>query len=110
MIKLTVLIKRNPQLGVEEFHERWRAHGRMIAGEPAFRQHIKRYEQHHAIATNVESGYDGIVFQWFDDYEGFLGFLREPRYMEVVRPDEQSLLDMDGLVVLFTDEAETFLP
>jgi hypothetical protein len=108
MIKLTVLVKRNAALSVEEFHQKWREHGRMIAAEPAFRKHIKRYEQHHG--TDGDAPYDGLVLQWFDDYEGFLGFLREPQYMEKVRPDEAALLDMDGLVVLFTDEAETFIP
>jgi hypothetical protein len=108
MIKLTVLVKRNPSLSVDEFHEKWRIHGRMIADEPAFRKHIKRYEQHHSV--DADQPYDGLVLQWFDDYDGFLGFLREPQYMEKVRPDETALLDMDGLVVMFTDEAETFIP
>ena len=45
MIKLTVLVKRNPALPIEEFHEEWRAHGRMIADEPAFRRYIRRYRK-----------------------------------------------------------------
>ena len=34
---MTVMVKRHPSLEVDEFHERWRAHGRMIAEEPSFR-------------------------------------------------------------------------
>ena len=37
MLRMTVLVKRHPSLEVDEFHERWRAHGRMIAEEPSFR-------------------------------------------------------------------------
>ena len=70
MIKLTVLVKRNPALSVEEFHEEWRAHGRMIADEPVFARYIKRYEQHHRVPADYRNGdtYDGMAVQWFDSY------------------------------------------
>ena len=63
MIKLTVLVKRNPALSVEEFHEEWRAHGRMIADEPVFARYIKRYEQHHRVPADYRNGdtYDGMA-------------------------------------------------
>ena len=111
MLKLTVLVVRNPALGVEEFHEEWRAHGRRIAEEPAFRKYIRRYEQHHRVPDDYRNGdtYDGLALQWFDSYRDFVAMLQDPMYAEKMQPDEARILDMDRLVVLFTDEGETFI-
>ena len=111
MLQLTVLVKRHPDLSVVEFHERWRAHGRMIAAEPAFRGVIRRYEQHHRAVRDYRNGdtYDGVAIQHFDDMGGFVAFLEDPAYAAKVRPDEQTLLDMAGLVVLFTEMPEVFI-
>ncbi len=108
MIKLTVLVKRKVGLDAGEFHEMWRAHGRMIGGEPAFRRYIRRYEQHHA-PVGAKGPYDGLVLQWFDSIDDFYGLLADPAYAEKMQPDEERMLDMDGIVVLFTEEAETFI-
>ena len=111
MIQLTVLLKRHPDLGIEEFHARWREHGRMIAAEPDFQKVIRRYEQHHRAVKDYDNGdtYDGVAIQHYDDMAGFLAFLEAPAYAEKVRPDEQTLLDMDSLVVLFTELPEVFI-
>jgi hypothetical protein len=111
MIKLTVLVKRNPALGVEEFHELWRAHGRMIAEEPAYRKYIRRYEQNHRVLTDYGNGdtYDGMAIQWFDSYRDFIAMLQDPAYAEKMQPDESRIFDMDSIVVIFTDEAEVFI-
>ena len=70
VIKLTVLVKRNPALSVEEFHDEWRAHGRMIAAEPVFARYIKRYEQHHRVPADYRNGdtHDGMAVQWYESY------------------------------------------
>jgi hypothetical protein len=111
MIKLTVLVKRNPALSVEAFHEAWRAHGRMIAAEPAFTRFIRRYEQHHRVPADYRRGdtFDGMALQWFDSYADFLAMLDVPEYATKMRPDEERLLDRDAIVVLFTDEADVLI-
>ena len=112
MIKLTVLVKRNPGLSVEEFHDEWRAHGRMIADEPAFRRHIRRYEQHHRVRADYRNGdtHDGMAVQWFDAYADFVALLQTPEYAAKMQPDETRILDLSGMVILFTEEAEVFIP
>ena len=111
MIKLTVLVKRNPALSVEEFHAEWRAHGQMIADEPAFRRYIRRYEQHHRVPADYRTGdtFDGMVLQWFDSYADFVALLQSPEYAEKMQPDETRILDLPGMVILFTEEAEVFI-
>jgi EthD domain len=108
---MTVLVKRRADLDVDAFHERWRAHGRMIADEPAFRAMIRRYEQHHRNRVDYRNGdtFDGVAVQDFDDYAGFLAFIQSPEYEAKVRPDEQTLIDIDAVVVLFSDEPETYI-
>ena len=112
MLQLTVMVKRHPDLSIEEFHERWRAHGRVIAEEPGFRRMVRRYEQHHRAIVDYRNGdtFDGVAIQHYDDFDGFLAFLQEPAYAEKIQPDEQTMLDMDKIVVLFTEAPETFIP
>ncbi|MFZ6004694.1 MAG: EthD domain-containing protein [Actinomycetota bacterium] len=111
MIKLTVLVKRNPGLSIEDFHHEWRAHGRMIADEPVFGRFIKRYEQHHRVIADYRTGdtYDGMAVQWFDSYRDFIELISTPEYHAKMQPDESRILDPDGIVVLFTEEAEVFI-
>ena len=112
MIKLTVLVKRNPALSVEEFHDEWRAHGRMIADEPAFARYIRRYEQHHRTAADYRNGdrHDGMAVQWFDSYRDFIAMLQTPEYAAKMQPDETRILDLPRMVILFTEEAEVYIP
>ncbi len=111
MIKLTVLVKRNPALSVEEFHEQWRQHGRMIAEEPVFCRYIRRYEQHHRALTDYRNGgtFDGMAIQWYDHFSDFMELISTPEYTAKMQPDETRILDPDGLVILFTEEAEVFI-
>jgi len=112
MIKLTVLVARNPDLTAEQFHEEWRAHGRMIAAEPVFHRYIRRYEQHHRVPADYRNHdrYDGVAVQWFDSYHDFIGLLDTPEYRTKMQPDEARILDPDAIVVLFTEETEVFIP
>ena len=112
MIKITVLVKRNPALSVDDFHAEWRAHGQMIADEPAFRRLIRRYEQHHRALPDYRNGgtFDGLALQWFDTFTDFLALLDTPEYAAKMQPDESRILDPDGLVVIFTEDAEVFIP
>jgi hypothetical protein len=111
MIKLTVLVKRNPALSIDDFHAEWRAHGRMIADEPVFHRFIRRYEQHHRVPADYRNGdsYDGMAVQWFDSYRDFIALIETPEYVAKMQPDESRILDPDGIVVLFTEEAEVFI-
>ena len=115
MIKLTVLVKRNPALSIEEFHAEWRAHGRMIGDEPVFRQYVRRYEQHHRVPADyggplyAGEEFDGIAVQWFDSFKDFMAMLQTPEYAAKMQPDEDRILDLPKMVVLITEEAEVFI-
>lgn len=114
-IKLTVLVKRNPALSIEEFHAEWRAHGRMIAEEPAFARYIRRYQQHHRVAADYASPlyrgeeFDGVAEQWFDSFRDFMAMLQTPEYAAKMQPDETRILDLPKMVVMITEAPEVFV-
>jgi hypothetical protein len=115
VLKLTVLVKRNPALSMEEFHAEWRAHGRMIADEPVFARYVRRYEQHHRVPADYASPlyagdeFDGLAVQWFDSFKDFMAMLQTPEYAAKMQPDEGRILDLPKMVVMMTQEPEVFI-
>ena len=108
MVKLFAVLKRKDGMSREEFVDHWlNRHAPLIAGTPSLAQHIVRYEQHvrhRPDALSGNEGYDGVTVQWFEDMDHFVGFMSEPEYAELIHPDEQRFLDMDGLVFIVTEE------
>lgn len=108
MVKLFAVLRRRQGMTTEEFVEHWRdRHGPLIAGEPTLARHILRYEQHvrhRPDALSGNEGIDGVAVQWFDSIEGFVGFMSEPAYAELVAPDEQRFLDMERVEFIITEE------
>lgn len=108
MVKLFAVLRRNPQLSVDEFVTHWReVHGPLIASEPTLARHIVRYEQHvrhHPGQLSGSEGIDGVAVQWFDSIDDFVGFISEPKYAELIAPDEGRFLDTDRLEFVITEE------
>jgi uncharacterized protein (TIGR02118 family) len=109
VIKLVCFFRRNPNLTRDEFHQHWLgSHGPLIAGTPELAQHIVRYEQNHRLASDYERdepaapGFDGATVQWMDSMRSFTGFVKEPKYAELIAPDEAYFLDRSSLALLFT--------
>ena len=50
-----------------------------------------------------------MAVQWFDSFRDFLALIETPEYAAKMQPDEARILDPDGIVVLFTEEAEVFI-
>jgi hypothetical protein len=108
MVKLFAVLRRNPDLTVEEFVTHWRdVHGPLIASEPTLARHIVRYEQHlrhRPDRLSGTDGVDGVAIQWFSSMDDFVGFLSEPAYAELIAPDEGRFLDLERLEFVITDE------
>ena len=113
MIKLICFVKRNPSLSVDEFHDHWRGqHARLISETPGVADRIVRYEQNHRAAADYERGgdFDGVAIQWFESMDDFVAMVTDPEYQARVAPDEDVLLDRDGLAWILTDEEEVVIP
>jgi len=115
MIKLMVLLRRKPGMGAEEFHRYWRdVHGPLVMNIPEFMRHIRRYVQSHSLDSaglDFPAGataYDGAAELWFDSIEAMNAAFHEPRYLEIVRDDEQKFLDLPNCAVMVVEEVPKY--
>jgi hypothetical protein len=108
MIKLVAMLKRKPGTTHEEFLDHWlNRHAPLIAGTPEIARHIVRYEQlpvTSAADWMASAGVDGVTVQWMTGPEAFEAFISEPKYAELIEPDEARFLDRDSLVWMISDE------
>jgi len=108
MVKLFAVLRRRQDMSTEEFVAHWRdVHGPLIAGEPTLARHIVRYEQHVRHRPEALSGtedVDGVAVQWFESMDDFVGFVSEPKYAELIAPDERRFLDLDRLEYVICEE------
>jgi hypothetical protein len=107
MIRLTAMLVRNPALTHDEFLRHWHdVHGPLIRDTPELARHILRYEQHPLADDRGAgtAGFDGVAVQWLESMDSLWAFIAEPAYAERLAPDERRLLDMERIVVTFTEE------
>ena len=57
-----------------------------------------------ALHDDEGSPYDGIAELWDDNLDEVKKAFAEPRYLEVVRPDEYKFLDLANCVFMVTEE------
>jgi len=109
MVKLIVCAKRKPEISHEEFARYWREnHGPLVKGVPEFIRHVRRYVQCHIVSNSAPLGasseYDGVAELWFDSVDELNKAFSEPRYLELIRPDELKFADLGNCVSFVTEE------
>ena len=111
MVKVSVIVRRKPGMSPTEFHRYWKdVHGPLVLGVLEFMRHFHKYVQGHAIAEafadtpGALSPYDGIAEVWADSMDEVQRAFAEPRYLEVIRPDEHTFLDLANCVFMVTEE------
>ena len=109
MIKLTIWAVRKPGLSHAEFDTYWRErHGPLLRSVTDFSRHVRRYVQCHGVdagpAFGQASDFDGIAELWFDDVETMNRAFAEPRYLEIIRPDELAFVDIERCVAYVSEE------
>lgn len=111
MIALIVAAKRRPDLSREEFEDHWlNRHGQLVLSVPEFARHLKRYVLYpyaseaagEALVLGGGSDYDGVGELWFESHAAMIAAFNEPRYLEIIRPDEDRFLDRDGCLTFVT--------
>ena len=100
MIKLIVLAVRKQGMTFEEFDTYWREqHGPLVKSVTEFSRHVRKYVQSHRASGNIplagEAACDGVAELWFDSVDAMNEAFQEPRYLEVIRPDEMKFFDAD---------------
>ncbi len=88
------------------------SHGPLVASVPEFRRHVRAYVQNFAIGDEASAAPsfdpDGAAELWFDDMAVLTAAFSEPRYLELIRPDEQRFAHPARLVAAFTRERTVF--
>jgi hypothetical protein len=115
MLKVILVSRRNPQMTRPQFFEYLtNNHAPLVKSVPEFTRYLKRYVQNHsrlpADGADYSTPYrramdrDSVIELWFDDADGLHRGLAEPRYQELIRPDEAKFNDLSNLIVLATRE------
>ena len=113
MIKVIVMVKRNPSLTPAEFHRHWReVHARLVADTPSVARHIVRYEQNHRTEDDYARGevdFDGVAIAWYRSRAEMDAVFAEPEYQATIAPDEARLSDPERNVWIVTEEEEVVI-
>ena len=109
MVKLTICAVRKPGMSFEDFDRYWREeHAPLIKSVTEFSRHVRRYVQCHAVPSGTAFGsggsWDGIAELWFDDVEAVERAFSEPRYLEIIRPDELKFVDIERCESFISEE------
>ena len=95
MIKRFVVLRRKPDMSVEEFWDYWEnTHGLLIANIPG----LIKYIQYHVKSERVDKAddpIDGIAELWFESEETQKEAYQSPEYQAVVE-DEPNLFKMSS--------------
>ena len=108
-IKFIGLSRRSAEFATREDWIRYwvDVHGPLAHGIPEFTRYYGRYVHNYVLPSDVGSRgrdpeYDGIVEEWLDSVEAFAQCLSEPKYLELVRPDELVFVDFARSHMLVT--------
>ena len=109
MVKFIICARRKAGLTRAEFSTYWRNHhGPLVRSVPEFMRHVRKYVQCHLVAATSPFGgdptYDGVAELWFDNPEELTLAFNEPRYLEIIRPDEMKFVDMTNCLAFVTEE------
>src|SRR5215470_12246928 len=109
MVKYIICAARKAGMTHEEFSAYWRNHhGLVVKSVPEFTRHVRKYVQCHLVGNAVPLGaagaYDGVAELWFDSVEELETAFREPRYLEIIRPDELKFADLNKCMSFITEE------
>jgi len=111
MIALIVAAKRRADLTAEQFADHWiNRHAPLVLSVPEFARHLIRYVLHphdpegegQALVLGGASEYDGVGELWFENHAAMIAAFNEPRYLEIIRPDEDRFLDRDACLTFVT--------
>jgi len=112
MVKLVGCLRRKPDISAEEFHRHWKeVHGPLVMSVPEFARYVRKYVQGHTVPDKVPgfprptfTPFDGVAELWFDNVADIGKAFAEPRYLEVIRPDELKFLDLPNCTLVVVEE------
>lgn len=111
MIKFSILLARKIGTSHGDFvayHKN--NHASLFSSLPEVKQYVRKYVQCHSLPENPPGLpaplFDGITELWFDDAESIGKVFEAKSYMEIIRPDEEKFLNLQGCSFLISTENE----
>ena len=113
MIKFSILLVRKANTTHEQFVKHHREHhADLFMSVGAVKGTVRRYVQEAALSVDLPgmkpNKYDGITELWFDDMAGLQKCFSDPEYVEKIRPDEASFLDLESCDFIVSEENHVF--
>lgn len=105
MTKLIIGFERKPELTSEQCHKHLQeVHGPLVTSVPEFRNYLKGYIQNLAVDPPGEqhglfSNLDAVVSLWFENVDQLVKAYSEPKYLDLIRPDEPRFANLNTLIV-----------
>jgi hypothetical protein len=109
-VKFIGLSRRAAGFTHDEWVRYWiDVHGPLAHGIPEFTRYYGKYVHNYVVPVELEGAattedYDGIVEEWVESAASFAACLAEPRYLEVVRPDERRFVDLSRSAFVLATE------
>ena len=109
MIKFTILLVRKSSLTHAQFVEHHKTvHAGLFTSIGVVKETVRRYVQQHRLPVELPGmppvKYDGITELWFDDVEALARCFSDPEYLTLIRPDEESFLDLHACDFMVSTE------
>ncbi|WP_313802494.1 EthD domain-containing protein [Sphingobium sp.] len=112
MICVLGFYKRKPGLTHEEFCSHWKnVHAKLAMETPEIAKYIRKYVQHRLHPTDVfpgveSAGYDGMSEVWVDTIDDFRAMAMEPKFQELMAPDEEKFIDLAAKRIMMVDDPQ----
>jgi uncharacterized protein (TIGR02118 family) len=119
-VKLSVVIKRKEGMSFEDFDHYWDVdHAELVTSVPEFTRHVRRYVQAHLVPEYTGEGdesklqsqwgkaaFDGIAELWFDSTEDMVAAFNEPKFLELIGPDDPNFIDPPNTELMVLSELD----
>ena len=115
MVKLLEVIGRRADFTHEAFIEyQATTHLEVVEQVPEFLKPVRQYMQNHLLidpgelapikGLPITSNTDSIIEVWYDNVDAIRQAFQEPRYFEILRPDELAFGDVEGVWGVTTND------
>src|SRR5438552_16560125 len=115
MVKLLEVIARPADLTHEAFvKHQSTTHLEIVERVPEFVKPVRAYMQNHIFVDPGELPFvkglpisfntDSIIEVWYDNIDAVTRAFQEPRYFEIIRPDELAFGDVEGVWGVAADD------
>jgi uncharacterized protein (TIGR02118 family) len=95
--KMLCILRRNPALDLDTFHEHWLTHhGGLFQTIPELTDPLWGYDQNHGL-RDPDAAFDGVTEQWFESLDSFVESIAVPAHSEIVSADVAYMLDLASI-------------